>query len=373
MRAPGLLALAAALLALALASPAAANNGGGTAMARAVHAVYDAPAVDVYVNNALVLQNFAYFSVSGYLNVNAGPVSVKVTVAGQPNNVVTQANINAGAGQAYTIAATGVLAQNNVKLDVFNDDLSPTANGQAKLRAYHLAPNVGTVAVTVLSESGLAGGDPDLAYGTATPYLSVPVPPNKYWILLVPPRGDNPSLIPAFVHIADVSACNIYDKWVFGPNNDLKMYATVYSPGCGSGPSPPPPPPPPPGPSPPPPPPSPLPVSTDGRCGAGVATCYPEGPCCSQFGYCGSGGQYCDNCQSMYSFGNSCGGHPPSPPPPPPPPPPPNSNGRCGAAFGGAKCDGQWGQECCSTYGWCGDRRDHCGTFSCSRRWACRS
>ncbi|ORX78353.1 hypothetical protein BCR32DRAFT_235133, partial [Anaeromyces robustus] len=43
-------------------------------------------------------------------------------------------------------------------------------------------------------------------------------------------------------------------------------------------------------------------LSTDGRCGIvfGNTVC-PEGQCCSKFGYCGTGKEYCgSNCQSEY-------------------------------------------------------------------------
>jgi hypothetical protein len=70
-----------------LVSVVAAQTNKMTAMVRAVHAVYDAPAVDVYVNDAKALSDFAYFSVSAYLSVpavngssNSGTSSVLVKV-----------------------------------------------------------------------------------------------------------------------------------------------------------------------------------------------------------------------------------------------------------------------------------------------------
>jgi hypothetical protein len=55
----------------ALFASAEAQTNKMTSMVRAVHAVYDAPAVDVYVNNVKTLSDFAYFSVSSYLSVPA--------------------------------------------------------------------------------------------------------------------------------------------------------------------------------------------------------------------------------------------------------------------------------------------------------------
>ncbi|ERS97863.1 uncharacterized protein SPSK_03515 [Sporothrix schenckii 1099-18] len=148
-----------------------------------------------------------------------------------------------------------------------------------------------------------------------------------------------------------------------------------------------------------------------GRCGAdgGNAKC-PAGQCCSQWGYCGVGGEFCNPialCQS--AFGSCLGASqsataapppvtttkPASPPPvtttsaaPPPPkttttpaspppstsakPPPPAStspvppgtlvpstNGMCGNS---TTCAGSGHGSCCSQFFYCGDGIDFCGT-----------
>ena len=60
--------------AVGLVREAAANNDpGGGAKVRAVHAVYDAPAVDIFFGSTKVLTTFAYFSVSSYVDAAAGP------------------------------------------------------------------------------------------------------------------------------------------------------------------------------------------------------------------------------------------------------------------------------------------------------------
>ena len=107
-------------------------------------------------------------------------------------------------------------------------------------------------------------------------------------------------------------------------------------------------------------------VSTDGTCGSqhGGTVCdpsstiYPAGGCCSQYGYCGSGGAYCGTgCQS------GCNGvaHTSSAPPPAQSTTAARSDGRCGKAFGNAGCNANSAVGgCCSEAGWCGNTDAHC-------------
>ncbi|KAJ4070880.1 hypothetical protein NW756_007031 [Fusarium oxysporum] len=96
-----------------------------------------------------------------------------------------------------------------------------------------------------------------------------------------------------------------------------------------------------------------FPATTNGRCGSrhGGATCRgePNGEtCCSQNGWCGGTSDHCGRgCQPVFG---TCRGTPE-----------PAAPGRCGAAYGGARCtESGWG--CCSRAGWCGSTSDHCGT-----------
>lgn len=91
------------------------------------------------------------------------------------------------------------------------------------------------------------------------------------------------------------------------------------------------------------------PVTTDGTCGPqnGGTVCEGSiyGDCCSLSGWCGSSEAYCGtDCVS-----GKCteGGI--------------SSNGRCGAGFRGAICEGSVFGDCCSAGGWCGSTPDHCG------------
>lgn len=117
-------------------------------------------------------------------------------------------------------------------------------------------------------------------------------------------------------------------------------------------------------------------VSVDGKCGSqSGSTClgFPEGECCSQYGWCGSTAGHCGTgCQSGFgNCGTSNSSQPSSPAPSPggaspPAGTPPASAGvspdsTCGGATG-YTCVGFPEGECCSQYGFCGNTNDHCGT-----------
>ncbi|KAL2148265.1 hypothetical protein VTH82DRAFT_2413 [Thermothelomyces myriococcoides] len=136
-----------------------------------------------------------------------------------------------------------------------------------------------------------------------------------------------------------------------------------------------------------------LEVTPDGTCG-GNYSCIgnPDfGPCCSQFGWCGSTNEFCGpGCQP--DFGACIGGGLPADPPgnitttttPPsstttststttsssstttssdpavtlPPGQTPSTDGRCG---GTQNCLGSEFGRCCSQFGWCGEGDTYCG------------
>jgi peptidoglycan/xylan/chitin deacetylase (PgdA/CDA1 family) len=103
-------------------------------------------------------------------------------------------------------------------------------------------------------------------------------------------------------------------------------------------------------------------LSPDNTCGfnEGRDTGFvcPNNECCSQYGWCGSGTDYCTNCQAIGGF---C---PSSPSPPPTTGFPISSDGFCGPIAGTQCPTGQ----CCSDNGRCGTSVKFCGIV----RWSCR-
>ncbi len=151
-------------LAALLALPVAAQD---TAQVRVVHASPDAPNVDIWVDGTSVLTDVPFTAVSDYLSVPAGEHNIQVTATGTTEPVI-DADLTFEAGQAYTVAAIGPVA--DISATVLTDDRAP-AEGKAKLRVFHASPSAPpSVDVAVTDGPMLVEG---LAYPEATDYLSV--------------------------------------------------------------------------------------------------------------------------------------------------------------------------------------------------------
>ncbi len=151
------------------------------ASVRVVHASPDAPAVDVYVNGNLTLSNVPFFTVSDYLEIPAGTYRIQVTPTGSaPDAAVIDADVEVLPGRAYTIAATGFVA--NIGASIFEDNLSPT--NDARLTVYHVAPDAGSVDVKLADGTSLVRGLDFLEFAT------LEVPPSTYSVNVTPAGSD---------------------------------------------------------------------------------------------------------------------------------------------------------------------------------------
>ena len=146
-----------------------------TAMLRVVHASPDAPNVDVLVDGAVALANVPFRTASPYLDVAAGTRELRVRATGT-STIVIDADAALAAGEAYTVLATGRVA--NIAPLVLEDDLTLPSSGNVKLRVVHASPTAGNVDVYVTAPTAsLATATPTLSnvpFRAASDYLSVP-------------------------------------------------------------------------------------------------------------------------------------------------------------------------------------------------------
>ncbi|MBA2284494.1 MAG: DUF4397 domain-containing protein [Ktedonobacteraceae bacterium] len=149
--------------------PAAAALRATNALVRVVHASPAAGSVDVFVDGNKLLSDFAFGTVTGYVNVPAGSHEIKVAPAGKGAGaaVITQ-SVSVDAGTSYTVAAIGT-ASTGFSLAAFVDD-NMLSGAMAKVRVYHLSPDAGPVNVAAGSTTVIS----NLSYKNASTYLSVP-------------------------------------------------------------------------------------------------------------------------------------------------------------------------------------------------------
>ena len=213
---------AAAAMALAIAGPVAAADpakltavvavdstdspAAGKAWVRVLHASPDAPKVDVKVNDADVLTDVAFGTISDYLPVDAGTYNVKVCAAGTDTCVI-DADLTFADGSKTTVAATNLLA--SIQAQVLTDTAAPVAD-QAQVRVVHFSAD--TPAVDVLTQDGSTKVVTDLSYPDATDYLALAA---GSYDLKVCANADN-SVCPLDPGALDLAAGTAYSVFAVG-------------------------------------------------------------------------------------------------------------------------------------------------------------
>jgi hypothetical protein len=194
---------------LALAMVPASFAQSGTAKVRVVHASPDAPAVDIYLDGQKVdaLTNVPFFTASGYLDIPAGERRFQVVpTGGTPDQAVIDATATVEAGKAYTVAATGKVAE--IKPTILADNLAAPAAGKAHVRVIHFSPDTPAVDVKVRGGPTLF---PGLAFPTATDMT--PVDAASYDLIVTPAGSDTVALD---LGPTNLEAGKIYDVFAVG-------------------------------------------------------------------------------------------------------------------------------------------------------------
>src|SRR5918995_1456999 len=195
------------MTALALASPTFAQ-GGGQAQVRVAHLAPDAPNVDVYVNGDPVLTDVAYTTVSEYLPLPAGTQQVTVYATGDTTSPVIDTPVELAAGGAYTVAAVGLVADDSLTAQVYEDDLRSPDSGNAKLRVVHASPDAGPVDIIPRGGQALVEG---LTFPEASPYAEVPA---RSYTLDVNAAGTNKTALT--VPDAKLASGGVYSAFAVG-------------------------------------------------------------------------------------------------------------------------------------------------------------
>ena len=139
---------------------------------RVVHAVSDAPAVDVIANNAVTLfDGISYPDVTSYIAVDAGDYTIDVAVDGAESTIaIDDAAITVESGLFYTAFANSDLA--SIGLDFVVDEPRPIATA-AKVRIFHASPDASSVDIYVTADGDISAVSPNFAGVTfTTPMLT---------------------------------------------------------------------------------------------------------------------------------------------------------------------------------------------------------
>ncbi|MCH8501655.1 MAG: DUF4397 domain-containing protein [Aliidiomarina sp.] len=153
--------------------------------ARVVHAVADAPAVDVLVNDDAVLTEVPFLAFSGYLNLPADTYNIKVNAAGTDVTVI-DVDLPVENAQQYSILAVGELGGDGIAPAVLLED-NRRITTAAIVRIIHASPTAGLVDIYVTATDDISDASPafegvDFDASALQATGNVALPPGEYFV-----------------------------------------------------------------------------------------------------------------------------------------------------------------------------------------------
>jgi hypothetical protein len=212
------------LLALLLSAVAAVAQ---TARVQIAHNSPD-PTVDVYVNNLLAFDDFAFRTATPFLDLPAGiPLTIAVapSTSGSAAEAVASFDVTFESGQTYFVAASGIVGNPATPFTLIADpsaqEIATDGVGNVNLSVLHGAPDAPAVDVVVRTVGKIVS---NLSYGEFTPYLSVPA--GEYY-LDVKPAGSETIVgtYRADLSAAGGAAIKVMASGLLGVPNSFGLYA----------------------------------------------------------------------------------------------------------------------------------------------------
>ncbi len=187
-------------------------DAGSKSDIRVIHAVADAPAVDVFLNDATTpaVNALEFKSFTPYVSVDAGDYSAKVA-ADADNSVVVldDADFSTMLGNSYSLIAVDDTVPFSVPIQILGveEDRRRVAT-EAKVRITHGSPTAGTVDIYVTATNDISEASPlleDIPFGATTDVLKVT--PGQYVLQVTPANSKDVALGPLEL---DLKASGIY-------------------------------------------------------------------------------------------------------------------------------------------------------------------
>jgi hypothetical protein len=195
------------------------SQSGNASRVRVIHAIPDAPEVDVYVDQNRILQNVAFKDVSNYLELEAGQHTLQVVPAGQGRgSAVIDQQVTLDANTDYTIAAGGTL--DSPEVFEFVDEIRAPSGNQTRLRAVHLSPDAPAVDIAADGNVLVEG----LKFGNASEYVKVPA---GSYSVEVRPAGKNEAVATFDVKLEGGTAVSAFAVGLLQTNDKAQAFDLV--------------------------------------------------------------------------------------------------------------------------------------------------
>ena len=96
---------------------------------RFVHLAFDAPGLDVVLNEDTIFNNVEYKQVTDYMTVSPGSYNLQVKPTGKEDTLATAENLVFKTGQAYTIYGVGLVEGSPPLEIIYFEESLPVVNG----------------------------------------------------------------------------------------------------------------------------------------------------------------------------------------------------------------------------------------------------
>lgn len=147
-------------------------------LVRVFHAVPNAPAVDVYVNDSLAFRDLSYRQFTNYIPLLSGQYTIQLYATGTTEPALITADLSLPLGGIFTTVATGNL--NDLQLLVLDDfEVNESESTVSKVRVVHLATNTPAVNIKLNDMLFIQG----IQFREMTPYAIVP--PDSYIVTVL--------------------------------------------------------------------------------------------------------------------------------------------------------------------------------------------
>lgn len=183
---------------------------------RILHASPNTPAVDIYANEDLIVNNFAYTEFTQYLPVPSGNYNVKVYPTGKTTNPIINTDVFIPEGTLTNIAVVGKLP--DISLFQISESIIPANQGEPCVRFVHLSPNAPAVDVKLEDDSIVFE---NVSYKNVTNYVCVPA--GTYSFKVTPTGSNDVVLTIPDVKLDSNFLYTIYAVGLVGGTPELKV------------------------------------------------------------------------------------------------------------------------------------------------------
>lgn len=182
---------------------------------RIIHTVPDAPNVDIYANDKLIIEDLAYGNETDYLSIPEGTYKISLYVTGTKNSPVLANMLTVNKNDILTVAAVGMLS--DIGLLAISDANEAKKPGKAMVRFLHLSPNAPAVDITLPDGTVIFS---NISFKHRTPYIDVA--PMNYTLQVRAAGTSNVVLTVPNVNLKADKYYTVYAIGLLGDNPELE-------------------------------------------------------------------------------------------------------------------------------------------------------